>query len=222
MPIPIRLPGDNALPVRRPRQPWAGPPPVRIATWSPSRTMSGLWSAGSVRWVGWPSGCTTCFPRSTSGRAGRPCAGGGCGRGLLFFLRSCPSRGNRHWRSNRPGSAIFLNWDTGALAALVDLLEDPGVEKVGADLKASALSLAREGVRLRGMTFDVTIASYVLDPGRRKHDLEALCQDFLDFSRTPYNDVVGTGPEENQLFGGRAGEGAGLCGSGRRCRTPAD
>ena len=80
-----------------------------------------------------------------------------------------------------------------ALAALVDLLEDPGVEKIGADLKTSALSLARSGVCLRGMTFDVTLASYVLDPGRRKHDLDALCQDFLGFSRTPYNDVVGTG-----------------------------
>lgn len=80
-----------------------------------------------------------------------------------------------------------------ALATLVDLLEDPDVAKVGADLKSSALSLAREGVHLRGMVFDVTIASYVLDPGRRKHDLEALCQDFLGFSMTPYNDIVGTG-----------------------------
>ena len=80
-----------------------------------------------------------------------------------------------------------------ALAALVDLLEDPGVEKIGADLKTSALSLARSGVCLRGMTFDVTLASYVLDPGRRRHDLDALCQDFLGFSLTPYNDVVGTG-----------------------------
>jgi DNA polymerase-1 len=92
-----------------------------------------------------------------------------------------------------PGIANLPEVRTGALAALVDLLEDPGVEKVGADLKTSALGLAREGVCLRGMTFDVTIASYVLDPSRRKHDLEALCQDFLDFSLTPYNDVVGTG-----------------------------
>ena len=82
---------------------------------------------------------------------------------------------------------------TDDLAALVDLLEDPSVEKVGADLKTSALYLAREGVSLRGMTFDVTIASYVLDPSRRRHDLEALCQDFLDFSPTPYNELVGTG-----------------------------
>ena len=92
-----------------------------------------------------------------------------------------------------PGIGNLPEVRSGALAALVDLLEDPGVEKVGADLKSSALSLVREGVCLRGMTFDVTIASYVLDPGRRNHDLEALCQDFLGFSLTPYNEVVGTG-----------------------------
>ncbi|MCH8811747.1 MAG: DNA polymerase I [Gemmatimonadetes bacterium] len=92
-----------------------------------------------------------------------------------------------------PGITNLPELRSGALAGLVDLLEDPGVEKVGADLKMSALSLAREGVCLRGMAFDVTVASYVLDPGRRKHDLEALCQDFLDFSLTPYNNVAGVG-----------------------------
>ena len=91
------------------------------------------------------------------------------------------------------GIANLPELPAASLASLVDLLEDPDVEKIGADLKASALSLARPGVCLRGMTFDVTLASYVLDPGRRRHDLDALCQDFLGFSPTPYNDVVGTG-----------------------------
>jgi DNA polymerase-1 len=91
------------------------------------------------------------------------------------------------------GIANLPDLPAATLASLVDLLEDPDVEKIGADLKTSALSLARPGVCLRGMTFDVTLASYVLDPGRRRHDLDALCQDFLGFSPTPYNDVVGTG-----------------------------
>ena len=91
------------------------------------------------------------------------------------------------------GIANLPELPAAALASLVDLLEDPGVEKIGADLKTSALSLARSGVCLKGMTFDVTLASYVLDPGRRKHDLDALCQDFLSFSRMPYNEVVGIG-----------------------------
>ena len=79
------------------------------------------------------------------------------------------------------------------LRPLMELLEDPTVEKVGADLKATAVLLDRVGVVLAGIGFDVTIASYVLDPGRRTHDLEALCQDFLGFSLPPYNDVIGTG-----------------------------
>jgi DNA polymerase-1 len=91
------------------------------------------------------------------------------------------------------GIANLPELSAATLASLVDLLEDPGVEKIGADLKISALSLARSGVYLRGMAFDVTLASYALDPGRRRHDLDALCQDFLGFSPTPYNDVVGTG-----------------------------
>jgi DNA polymerase-1 len=85
------------------------------------------------------------------------------------------------------------NLTSDALQPLVALLEDPTVDKVGVDLKTSAVILDRLGVGLEGISFDVTIASYVLDPGRRKHDLEALCQDFLNFSMQPYSDVVGVG-----------------------------
>ena len=83
--------------------------------------------------------------------------------------------------------------DAPELSALVEVLEDPEIEKVGAELKASAVALERFSVSLSGASFDVTIASYVLDSGRRAHDLGALCQDFRGFSLLPYNDVVGTG-----------------------------
>ncbi len=83
--------------------------------------------------------------------------------------------------------------DTPEFRPLVELLENPEIAKVGADLKLSAVALDRFGVALSGIGFDVTCASYVLDPGRRAHDLGALCQDFLGFSLTPYNDIVGTG-----------------------------
>ncbi len=91
------------------------------------------------------------------------------------------------------GIANLAELDTVELGPLVELLEDPTVEKVGADLKATAVVLDRVGVVVAGIGFDVTIASYVLDPGRRTQDLEALCQDFLGFSLPPYNDVIGTG-----------------------------
>ena len=93
------------------------------------------------------------------------------------------------------------NFDVEEHRALVELLEDPSIEKVGADLKTSAIALARAGVMLAGVAFDVTVASYVLDPGRRAHDLEALCRDLLGFSLPPHHDIVGTGKKRVSFAG---------------------
>ena len=93
------------------------------------------------------------------------------------------------------------NFDVEELSALVELLEDPSIEKVGADLKTSALALARSGVILGGVTLDVTVASYVLDPGRRAHDLEALCRDLLGFSLPRHQEIVGTGKKRVSFAG---------------------
>jgi DNA polymerase-1 len=73
------------------------------------------------------------------------------------------------------------------------LLEDDSIEKVGHDLKRSALALHGAGVKLRGLAFDVMVASYVLDPGRRGHGLTDLAMDFFAHKPTSYADVVGTG-----------------------------
>lgn len=60
------------------------------------------------------------------------------------------------------------------LQDLVDLLEDPDFPKVGHDLKTALLALRRTGIRLRGLKFDTMIASFVLDPGKRSHALDAV------------------------------------------------
>jgi DNA polymerase-1 len=83
--------------------------------------------------------------------------------------------------------------ETSTMAGLKAVLEDPGVEKVGHDLKRTALTLSTSGVTLVGSAFDVMVASYVLDPGRRSHELTTLSME--NFSRKPiaYADVVGSG-----------------------------
>ena len=80
-----------------------------------------------------------------------------------------------------------------SMSGLTRLLEDPAIEKVGHDLKRSALALSRAGVRLAGFAFDTMVASYVLDPGRRGHDLSALSMEIFRHRPTSYDDVVGTG-----------------------------
>ncbi len=86
--------------------------------------------------------------------------------------------------------------DGSAMAPLRALLEDEDVPKVGHDLKRTALVLSRAGVTLRGSAFDVMVASYVLDPGRRAHDLAFLCLEILGRTTTKRSDAVGTGREK--------------------------
>jgi DNA polymerase-1 len=64
-------------------------------------------------------------------------------------------------------------------AALAPLLADLAVEKIGADLKAQRVALARRGLRLSGPAFDLSLASYCLNPSRADHGLAALAEELL-------------------------------------------
>ncbi|HET9947785.1 MAG TPA: DNA polymerase I [Longimicrobiales bacterium] len=81
----------------------------------------------------------------------------------------------------------------GEAAALAELLEDPSIEKIGHDLKRSALALSRADVTLRGHGFDSMIGSYVWDPARRGHGLTDLCMEIFAHKPATYEEVVGTG-----------------------------
>jgi len=80
-----------------------------------------------------------------------------------------------------------------ALAPLVALLEDAGVEKTAQNGKFAMLALRHAGVALRGLRFDTMIASYVLDPGRRSHALDVLALEFLQHKLTTLEDLCGKG-----------------------------
>jgi DNA polymerase-1 len=69
----------------------------------------------------------------------------------------------------------------GLLKPLKAVLESPGVGKVGHDLKRLALLLSRHGVALRGLRFDTMLASYLIDPSRRTHDLSSAAYQHLEF-----------------------------------------
>ena len=80
-----------------------------------------------------------------------------------------------------------------SVAPLRALLEDPNVRKTAHNAKYDLLVLRRAGVTLRGLDFDSMLASYVLDPGRRSHAIDALALEFLGRSMTDYTDVAGKG-----------------------------
>jgi len=70
---------------------------------------------------------------------------------------------NLRWQSKRP------------------VLEDDSIAKVGQNIKADALALRRRKAHLKGIHFDTMIASYVLNPGLKQHDLDTLVQQHQAF-----------------------------------------
>jgi DNA polymerase-1 len=86
--------------------------------------------------------------------------------------------------------------DSPELAILRELLADPAVRKVGHNIKYDMHVLARAGAPLGGVYFDTSLASYVLDPGKRQHGLDILALDRFQVKLTSYSDVAGSGRSE--------------------------
>ena len=79
------------------------------------------------------------------------------------------------------------------MTPLRDLLADPAVLKVGQNIKYDMIVLERAGAPLGGVEFDTSLASYVLDPGKRQHGLDLLALDRFQTKLTSYAEVAGSG-----------------------------
>jgi DNA polymerase-1 len=79
-----------------------------------------------------------------------------------------------------------------ALARLKPLLEDPGVLKLGHELKSAVVVLARHGITLSSFD-DVMLMSYVLDAGLGGHGLDELATRHLDHAPIAFQDIAGKG-----------------------------
>jgi DNA polymerase-1 len=79
------------------------------------------------------------------------------------------------------------------LAEIRSLLEDANRPKWSSDEKQDLHALAGSGVRLAGVEFDSSLASYCLDPGKRQHDLEFAVLERLGRTVLTRADVCGTG-----------------------------
>lgn len=79
------------------------------------------------------------------------------------------------------------------LKILGPLLEDEKIAKIGQNIKYDALVLKHHGVDLRGMHFDTMVASYVINPGLRQHNLGYLAHHYLNYRMVHYKEIVGKG-----------------------------
>ncbi len=95
------------------------------------------------------------------------------------------------------------------VAALRPMLEDPGVPKVGHNLKYDLIVLRRAGIDLRGFVpdgskpdipaGDTMIASYLIDASRSSHSMDALTQALLGRQNLSIKDLIGTGKNQKRF-----------------------
>jgi DNA polymerase I len=80
-----------------------------------------------------------------------------------------------------------------ALDTLRPVLQNPAVGKVGHDLKADLIVLARYGVSLEGLQFDTMLASYLIEATRSNQDLEPTVLEQLGYKALRQEEVCGKG-----------------------------
>ncbi len=83
-----------------------------------------------------------------------------------------------------------------ALNVLKPLFLNPSIGKIGQNIKYDLLVLGRYRIEVSNVSFDTMIASYLLNPGKPSHGMDALALEYLNHRTITYNEVTGTGKKQ--------------------------
>lgn len=79
------------------------------------------------------------------------------------------------------------------LERLRPLLADPGIGKIGHNIKYDLVVLERAGAPMDGIVMDTMVASYLTDPSRLRHNLNEVSLQYLQRKLIPITDLIGKG-----------------------------
>jgi DNA polymerase-1 len=82
------------------------------------------------------------------------------------------------------------------LSQLKPVLENPDIKKIGQNIKYDWMVLKRHGINLAGVMFDTMLASYLINPSKRAHNLDQIALDFLDHQTITYKEILGKGKKD--------------------------
>ncbi len=76
------------------------------------------------------------------------------------------------------------------------IFENETIQKISIDLTKSYILLKQVGIDLKGIHYDIAIASYILNPNNNKLEIERLMEQYLDVN---VQELVGEEPKQQQI-----------------------
>jgi DNA polymerase-1 len=93
---------------------------------------------------------------------------------------------------NGPEGQLHQPIDT-VLAAVLPILEDDKIEKVGHNIKYDLLVMRNVGINVKGVVLDSMIAAFLLDASRMQYGIDRLALDLLNFRKVATVELLGKG-----------------------------
>lgn len=82
------------------------------------------------------------------------------------------------------------------LDCLKSVLENPKQKKYGQNIKYDWMVLHQYGIKIQGIVFDTMIASYLINPLKRNHNLDDITFEHLSIQKIPTESLIGKGKTE--------------------------
>ncbi|NOY57628.1 MAG: DNA polymerase I [Calditrichaeota bacterium] len=82
------------------------------------------------------------------------------------------------------------------LEQLRPVFENERIKKCAHNAKYDMLVLKQHGVPVRGLELDTMVASYLINPSLRQHNLDSLSLSYLNFKKIPTSTLIGKGKNE--------------------------
>ncbi len=95
----------------------------------------------------------------------------------------------------------YMNLPDGeqVIATLRPALENARSRKIAQNAKYDILVLKRHGIEVQNVSDDTMIMAYVLDPNRRRFNMDDLAADLLGYKTISYDELTGTGRKRQAL-----------------------
>ncbi len=82
------------------------------------------------------------------------------------------------------------------LPKIKPVLEDEAIKKIGQNIKYDLLVLRNNNIHLKGIAFDSMIASYLLNPVKRNHNLDDIAFEYLSYKTIATSELIGAGKDQ--------------------------